>query len=57
MSEPTRKVKPYPATPPDMPIQYVPTWRDRLHDAARAALLVVIVVEVAVTAALFAFGR
>jgi hypothetical protein len=46
---PVRKVKPYPAVPDDMPIQYVPTWRDRLGDLARAMLLTTIVWIVSLT--------
>lgn len=57
MTEPTRKVKPYPATPPDMPIEYVPTWRDRLSDAARAVLLVIAVALVSAGATMLAMTR
>jgi hypothetical protein len=34
----SRRVKAYPTVPDDFPIQYVPTWRDKLRDAARYAL-------------------
>ena len=44
-----RKVKPYPSVPEDLPIQYVPTWRDRLGDLARAMLLTTIAWIVSLT--------
>ena len=36
---PVRKVKPYPFVPTDMPVNYVPTWRDGLRSLAWSMLL------------------
>lgn len=55
---PARRVKAYPTVPADPPpFEYVPTWRDRLPDIARAALIVVIVMISASLAAALVIGR
>lgn len=53
-----RRVKAYPTVPADPPpFEYVPTWRDRLPDLARAVLIVVIVMLISAWSAALVMGR
>jgi hypothetical protein len=51
---PVRKVRAYPHVPDDMMVEYVPTWRDRLVDLARAMLYVMAAIGVVTVGAVIA---